>query len=109
MRNPKFYAFATLASCGSEKTKFNVGAQLQTFHYPTISKPLLSANDCREIPTGKPLLFKSMTDRQTDKNTTFLLPRYCAKSEPIKRGFVTEDLEHVVAPPTAPMLSTDGQ
>jgi len=76
MRNPKFYAFATLASCGSEKTKFNVGAQLQTFHYPTISKPLLSANDCREIPTGKPLLFKSMTYRQTDKQTK--IPHFCS-------------------------------
>ena len=53
-----------LASCGS--ARLNVGAQLQTFRYPTISKPLLSSNAFWAKSFSQTLPFKSVTDRQTN-------------------------------------------
>jgi len=64
------------------ETKLNVDAQLQTFPYPTISKPLLSSN-AFWVMSSQTMLFKSMTDKLTDKKkSTFLAPRWRAKSEP---------------------------
>jgi len=48
------------------ETKLNVDAQLQTFPYPTISKPLLSSN-AFWVMSSQTMLFKSMTDKLTDK------------------------------------------
>ena len=62
---------------------------------------------------AQPLTFKSVTDRQTDKQTAgqqtqrFWPPRRRVKSEPTKLGMVIEDLEHVLAP--LKLLGSDAQ
>jgi len=50
----------------SIETKLNMGAQLQTFPYPTISKPLLSSNGfwAKSFSQTLPL---QQHDRQADK------------------------------------------
>ena len=64
--------------------RLNVDAQLQTFPYPTISKPLLSSNDFWAKSFSQTLRLKSMMDGQTDqqiKTQHFWLCWQCAKSE----------------------------
>ena len=88
---PNFTTFST-------STKFNMGAQLQTFPYPTISKALLSSNAFWAKSFSQTLSFISVTDRQT-KNSTFLVPSdSCKVQAPPNLDMVIEDLEHVLAP-----------
>jgi len=47
----------------------NMGAQLQTFPYPTASKPFLCANTFVAKSGAQSLTFKSVTDRQTNRQT----------------------------------------
>ena len=69
---------------GNSLTKLNTGAQLQTFPYPTVSKSFLYSNDFIAKSGAQSLTFKSVTNRQTDKqkNSTFWPPRRRGKSEP---------------------------
>ena len=60
---------------GNSLTKLNTGAQLQTFLYPKASKSFLYANAFMAKSGAQTLTFKSVTDKQTDKqtkNSTFL-------------------------------------
>ena len=55
--------------------KLSTGAQLQTFPYPTASKSFLYSNAFMAKSGAQSQTFKSMTDKQTDKQTkisTFL-------------------------------------
>jgi len=54
-----------------------MGAQLQTFLYPTASKWFLYSNTFMTKSNAQTLTFKSVTDRQTDrqKNSTFFATR----------------------------------
>jgi len=47
----------------------NTGAQLQTFPYPTASKSFLHTNGFMAKWGAQFLAFKSVTDRQTNKQT----------------------------------------
>ena len=61
--------------------KLNMGAQLQTFPYPTVSKLFLYANAFMAKSGAQSLTFKSVTDKQT-KKLRFWLPRRRVKSDP---------------------------
>jgi len=57
----------------SNLRKLSTGAQLQTFPYPTVSKPFLYSNAFMAKSGAQSLTFKSVTNRQTDeKNPAFL-------------------------------------
>jgi len=71
-----------MAQPSGVNTKLNMGAQLQTFHYPTISKPLKSSNASWAKLFSQTSSFESVTDRKTDKNPTILVTRRRAKSQP---------------------------
>ena len=88
-KTPIFAVFWTSAfsvsPVGSSLRKLNTGAQQQTFGYPTASKPILYSNAFMVKPGAQSLTFKTVTDRQTDrqtKNSTFLAPLRRVKSEP---------------------------
>jgi len=49
--------------------KLSMGAQLQTFPYPTASKSFLYSNDFMAKSDAQTLTFKSVTNKQTDKQT----------------------------------------
>jgi len=76
VKNPDFCHFLDLvvSPVGSSLRKLNTGAQLQTFPYPTSSKSFLYSNAVMVKSVAQTLMFKSVTDRQTDrqKNSTFL-------------------------------------
>jgi len=62
---------------GSSLKKLHKGAQLHTFPYPTVSKLFLYSNNFIAISAAQSLTFKSVTDKQTNrqtnkKNSTFL-------------------------------------
>ena len=60
---------------GSSLRKLNTGAQLQTFPYPTASKSFLYSNVFKAKSGAQSLTFKSVTNKQTNKqtkNSTFL-------------------------------------
>ena len=61
-----------LSPIGNSLTKLNTGAQLQTFPYPTASKLFLYSNAFMAKLGAQTLTFKSVTDRQTDKQTKIL-------------------------------------
>jgi len=57
-----------VAPTSSAETKLNMGAQLQNFPYPKMSKTLLSSNAFWAKSFSQTLSFTSITDRQeTDK------------------------------------------
>ena len=62
---------------GSSLRKLNMGAQLQTFPYPTVSKSFLYSNAFVTKSGAQFLTFKSVTDKQTDshKYSTFWPPQ----------------------------------
>ena len=64
--------------------KLNTGAQLQTFPYSTASKSFLYSNAFMAKSGAQSLTFKSVTDKQTDrqKNSTFWATPGRVKSEP---------------------------
>ena len=77
-------AFSVVANW---QQKLNTGAQLQTFPYPTASKLFLYSNAFMAKFGAQTLTFKSVTNkqtnRQTDKKTQrFWPPRRRVKSEP---------------------------
>ena len=84
--------------------KLNTSAQLQTFPYPMASKSFLYSNAFKAKWGAQYLTFKSVTNKQTDKQTNiktqrFWPPRRRMKSEPHQTWcMVIEDLEHVLAP-----------
>ena len=76
-----------LSPNGNNLTKLNTGAQLQTFPYLTASKSFLYSKAFMAKSGAQTLAFKSVTDkqtnRQTDKKTQrFWPPRRRVKSEP---------------------------
>jgi len=89
-KNPNFCrfwtsAFNVFASWQQSVTKLNTGAQLQTFPYPTASKLFLYFNAFLAKSGAQSLTFKSMTDKQTDKQTkklNVLATPAAGKSEP---------------------------
>ena len=96
---------SVMSPVGSSLKKLNTGAQLQTFHYTTVTKSFLYSNAFMAKPGEQSLTFKSATDRQTNRQTDrqktqrFWPPRRRMKSEPHQKlGTVIEDLEHVLAP-----------
>jgi len=52
---------------GSGLRKLDMGAQLQTFPYPTTSKLFLYSNAFRQKSRAQSLTFKSMTNKQTNR------------------------------------------
>ena len=73
-KNPNFCDFfglrhLVLSAIGNSLTKLNTGAQLQTFPYPTASKSFLYSNAFMAKSGAQTLTFKSVTDKQTDRQT----------------------------------------
>ena len=66
-----FFGFRLLvmSPIGSSLRKLNTGAQLQTFPYSTASKLFLYSNAFMAKSGAQSLTFKSVTDRQTNKQT----------------------------------------
>jgi len=65
-----------MSTDGGNLSKLNTGAQLQTFHYPMTSKSFVYSNAFVGKSGAKLLMFKRVTNRQTDrqtKNSTFLI------------------------------------
>jgi len=58
-----------LSPIGNSLRKLRTDAQLQTFPYPTASKYFLYSNAFMAKSGAQTLTFKSVTDRQTDKQT----------------------------------------
>jgi len=91
-KNPSFCCFfglqhLVLSPIGNSLTKLNTGAQLQTFPYPMASKLFLYSNAFIAKSGAQSLTFKSVTNRQTDKETNkklnvFWPPRRRVKSDP---------------------------
>ena len=86
-----FAVFWTSAFSGvanwQQSEKVEHSAQLQTFPYPIASKSFLYSNVFMAKSGAQTLTFKSVTDRQTNKqtetkNSTFWPPRRRVKSEP---------------------------
>ena len=71
-----------LSSIGNSLRKLSMGAQLQTFPYPTASKSFLYSNAFMAKSGAQSLTFKSVTNKQTKKTQRFWLPRRRVKSEP---------------------------
>ena len=76
-KNPQFLpifaifwtsAFSVVANW-QQSEKLNTGAQLQTFPYPTSSKSFLYSIAFMAKSGAQTLTFKSVTDKQTDKQT----------------------------------------
>jgi len=63
-----------VSTVGGNLRKLNTGAQLQTFPYPTASKSFLYSNAFMVKSGTQTLTFKSVTERETDKqkSSTFL-------------------------------------
>jgi len=77
-KNPNFSVFWTSASSDvanwHQSQKVEHGAQPQTFPYPTASKSFLYSNAFMAKSGAQALTFKSVTNKQTNrqKNSTFL-------------------------------------
>jgi len=73
-----------MSPTGINLRKVSTGAQLQTFPYPTASKSFLYSNAFMAKSGAQSLTFKSMTDKQTNRQKTqrFWPPRRRVKSEP---------------------------
>jgi len=86
-RKPQFLPFFGLrhlvvSPVGSNLRKLDTVAQLQTFPYPTVSKLFLQSNAFIAKSGAQFLTFKSVTDKQTDKDQRFWPPRRRVKCEP---------------------------
>jgi len=76
-------------------------AQLQTFPYATASKLFLYSYAFMTKSGAQSLMFKSLTDRQTDRQkklNVLATPGGGLNPSSTKLGTVIEDLEHVLAP-----------
>jgi len=74
LEKPQFLPFFGLrhlvvSPVGSSLRKLNTGAQPQTFPYPTASKSFLYSNVFMVKSGAQSMTFKSVTDRQTDRQT----------------------------------------
>jgi len=58
-----------MSPIGIDLRKLNTGAQLQTFPYPTASKSFLYSNAFMAKSGAQTLTFKSVMDRQTNRQT----------------------------------------
>jgi len=103
-KTPNFCRFfrlrhLVLLPVGSSLGKLNMGAQLQTFPYPTASKSFLYSNAFMAKSGAQSLTFKSMINRQTKKIKLFRPPWQRVKSELHQtwHGDRGQDLEHVLA------------
>jgi len=72
LANKAIFAFFRLrhlvvSPIGSSLRKLDTGAELQTFPYPTVSKSCLYSNVFMEKSGTQPLTFKSVTNRQTER------------------------------------------
>jgi len=74
--------FLAVSPIGSSLRNLNTGAQLQTFSYPTASKSFLYSIAFMAKSGAQSLTFKSVTNNQTDKKSTFWPPRRRVKSMP---------------------------
>jgi len=73
--NPNFCRFFGLrhlvvSPIGSSLRQLNTDAQPQTFPYPTVSKSFLYSHAVMAKSGAQSLTFKSVTNRQTDKQKT---------------------------------------
>jgi len=59
-----------MSPSGSSLRKLDTDAQLQTFPYPTVSKLFLYSNDFMAKSGAQSLTFRSVTDKQTDRQKT---------------------------------------
>jgi len=71
-KNPQFLPFfglryLVMSPFGSSLRKLNMGVQLQAFPYPTASKSFLYSNDFTAKSGAQSLIFKSVTNKQTNK------------------------------------------
>jgi len=74
-QNFAFFWTSVLSPLGGSLRKLNTSAQPQTFPYPMASKPFLYNKAFTAKSGAQTLTFKSMTNRQRDrqkKNSTFL-------------------------------------
>ena len=76
-KNPNVAVFAVFGlwhlvtlPTGINLRKLSTGAQQQTFDYPTASKSFLYSNTSMAKSGAQALTFKSVTDRQTDRQKT---------------------------------------
>jgi len=106
-KNPNFAVFWTSAfSVVANWQQSDKVEQLQAFPYPTASKLFLYSNAFIATSGKQSLTFKSVTDRQTNKqanrqkNSTFLATPAAGemRASPNSAWYVIEDLEHVLAP-----------
>ena len=76
-------AFSVVANW-QQSDKLNTGVQPQTFPYPTVSNSFLYSNAFTAKSGAKSLTFRSVTNKQTDRQKTqrFWLSRRRVKSEP---------------------------
>jgi len=88
-KNPQFLPFfglrhLVMSPIVINLRKLSTGAQLQTFPYPMASKSFLYSNAFMAKSVAQTLTFKSVTDKQTNKQKTqrFWPPRWRVKSEP---------------------------
>ena len=90
-KKPQFLRFfglrhLVLSPIGNGLTKLSTGAQLQTFPYPTVSKSFLYSDAFVAKSGAQSLTFKSVTNKQTnkqtEKNSTFLAAWRRVKSQP---------------------------
>jgi len=56
-----------MSPIGINLRKLSTGVQLQTFPYPTASKSFLYSNAFKAKSGAQTLTFKSVTERQTDR------------------------------------------
>jgi len=72
-KSPIFAVFGlrhlVVSPIGSSLRKLSMGAQLQTFPYPVVSKSFLYSKAFMAKSGAHSLTFKSVTNRQTDKQT----------------------------------------
>ena len=105
-KNPNFVVFWTSAFCGvascRQSEKFEHGYTTAAFPYPTASKSFLYSNAFMAKSHAQTLTFKSVTNKQTNRQTkklnVFGHPGGGCNPSPTKLGMVIEDLEHVLSP-----------
>ena len=103
-KTPIFAVFWTSAFSGvanwQQSEKVEHGCTTTDLPLSIASKSFLYSNAFVAKSGAQTLTFKSVTNRQTDKQKTqrFWQPRQRVKSETHQSCMVTEDLEHVLAP-----------
>jgi len=93
-------AFSDVANSQQSDKKLNMVAQRQTSPYPKVSKSLLYSNAFMAKSGAQSLTFKSVTNRQTNRQKTqrFWPPRRRVKPEPYQTWHGDRGSKHVLAP-----------